>query len=84
MIDGCAGGNGLFGAGQVANGEEKVGNHGGDGGLVSGCVDSGGLIDLVRHSDGDVAHENAPFALIVVRVLFREPGKTEIFIKTNF
>jgi hypothetical protein len=84
VIDGCTGGDRLVGAGQVANDEEKVGDHGGDGSLVSGRVESGGLIYLVRHGDGDVAHENAPFALIIVRILLCELEKTEIFIKTVF
>ena len=34
-----------------------------------GRVDPRNLISLVGHSDGDIAHENAPFALIVVRNL---------------
>jgi hypothetical protein len=69
VIDDCAGGNRLVGASEIANGEEKIGDHGGDGSLVSGCVDPGGLIYLVGHSDGYVAHENAPFAFCLLSVM---------------
>jgi hypothetical protein len=39
-------------AGQVAEGEEKVGDDGGDGGLVTGGVDSGGGVDFIGDTDG--------------------------------
>jgi hypothetical protein len=51
-IYGCAGGYGFVFAGQVAEGEEKVGDDGGDGCLVAGSVDAGGGVDFIGDTDG--------------------------------
>jgi hypothetical protein len=64
-IDGCAGRyqlvfTVLIFTSQVAEGEEKVCDDGGDGRMVAGGVGPGGVIDFIGDTDGEVSHETAP------------------------